>query len=419
MLTESEALVRHAPPLSHDPNCRLCGDRLHRTVVDLGSVPLATAISQPGEPAPCHPLHVRVCDSCLLVQTQALVGPEGDPRGDSGPAVNSCLEQARRFTAAMQHRLGLGAGSLVIAIGSGDGVALRPFQELGVSVLGIEPDGDVAAAAAASGVPTETGFFKASTAMEIAVRFGRADLVLVSDVLPVVADLFDFAAGFAGILRPKGIVVFQFPHLLPIMQRAQFDAFRHDRYNYLSLAVVEHVLRSVGLRVFDAERLPDEGGALRVYACHPRGPYAARPALKTVRQEETWAGLDRADGYDGFGARVEAEREDIRDFLKIRHAAGRTVAAWGVAARGVMMLNTCGVTTVQVAWVADPDVALHGLRLPGCDIPIVSPDMLLTERPDDLLILPWPRAAEIAAGLLPIRQKGTQFWTFSPGIKRV
>ena len=214
-------------------------------------------------------------------------------------------------------------------------------------------------------------------------------------------------------------MVFQFPHLLPIMQRTQFDAFRHDRYNYLSLAVVEHILRSVGLRVFDADRLTDEGGALRVYACHPRGPHAARPALKVVRQAESWGGLDRPDGYGGFAAEMEAARDDIRDFMKIRHAAGRYVAAYGVAVRGIMMLNACGIGADQVAWVADPDASLHGMRLPGSGIPIVPVEMMADQRPDDLLILPWPRAAEVAAGLLPIRQKGTQFWTISPAIKRV
>ncbi len=426
--SHDRAPPRHAPParagraapLPPDrPACRLCGDRLTRSMVDFGALPLACRTRARGESLPAHDLRVLICDSCLLVQVRdpvpgdALAGPRHRPDPAAG------LDQDQRFATAARQRLGLGPASLVIEVGSGDGAALRPFQDAGVPVLGIEPAADVAATAVAQGIPTEAGLFNAATAMGTAVRFGRADLVLVRNVLPAVPDLFDFAAGFAGILRPKGIVVFQFPHLLPIIQKIQFDAFRHDRYNYLSLVVLEHVLRSVGLRAFDAERLADHGGSLRVYACHPRGPHAVRPALKAARQAEGWAGLDRPAGYQGFAARMAAAREDVRDFMRIRRAAGRRVAGYGVSARGTMMLNVCGVRSDQMAWVADPDPWQCGRALPGCGIPIVSPETLSDDRPDDLVILPWPRAAEIAASLLPLRQKGTQFWTFSPAIKRV
>ncbi len=269
------------------------------------------------------------------------------------------------------------------------------------------------------GIRTEISFFNAETAMDIAVRHGRADLVVADNVLPEVADLFDFAAGFAAILRPKGVVTFSFPHVVSLIQKVQFDAFRHGRYSYLSLLVLERVLRSVGLRAFDAEQLPDHGGSLRVYACHTHGPQAARPALKALRQAETLAGLDQPQGYLSFAARADAAREDVRAFLQVRRAGGRRVAAYGAAARGITMLNCCGITTAEISCVADPDVTKHGRFLPGSQIPIVAPDALVASPPDDLIILPWTTSPEIAAGLLPMRQKGTQFWTAIPAIKRV
>jgi hypothetical protein len=425
MLTDVETVT--APDVSTTPRlaCRLCGAGLHRNLIDLGCTPLATrtvsAKDDWGKYEPTYPLRASVCDSCLLVQIEDAAPVDRTDRPDAYLSSRSALrvDHARRFAATMRQRLGLGAGSLVIEVASNDGYLLRHFQEAGINVLGIEPAVNAAMAAQALGIPTEIGFFTAETAMEIAVRHGRADLVVADNVLAEVPDLFDFAAGFAGILRPKGVVTFQFPHLLSMIQKIQFDAFRHDRYSYLSLLVLERVLRSVGLRVFDAERLPDHGGSLRVYACHARGPRAARPSLKAVRQAENWAGLDRPESYAAFGPRVEAAREEVRDFFRIRRASGRRVAAYGAAARGNTLLNCCEVTVEEIPCIADPDPDKHGCYLPGSHIPIVSPEVLADVRPDDLVILPWTNAAEIAAGLLPLRQRGTLFWTVTPSVRRV
>jgi SAM-dependent methyltransferase len=319
----------------------------------------------------------------------------------------------------MRQRLGLDAGSLVIEIGSNDGYLLRHFRAEGVPVLGIEPARAAAAAAEEIGIPTETGFFSAETAMDIAVRHGRADLVVANNVLPHVPDLFDFAAGFAGILRPNGVLTLQVPHLLSLVQRVQFDAFRHDAYSYLSLLVLERILRSVGLRVFDAERLADHGGSLRVHACHAVSTHGARPGLKALRQAESFAQLDRRDFYSGFGARVAAARAEITAFMMVRREAGRRVAAYGAAARGATLLNCCGLGPELVACVADADPDKHGRMLPGSRVPIVPVEALMDAPPDDLVILPWPHAPEIAARLPALRQRGTQFWTMVPRMARV
>lgn len=368
-----------------------------------------------------YPLRARVCDTCLLVQIEDVAAADQSlPRHaflSSRSAL--CVDHARRFATVMRQRLGLGTGSLVIEIASNDGYLLRHFRDAQIPVLGIEPALNAVAAARSLGIPTEIGSFDAQVAMDIAVRHGRADLVIADNVLSQVPDLFDFIAGFVSILRPKGIATFKFPHLLAVIEKGQFDAFRHDRYFYLSLLVLERVLRSVGLRVFDAERLADHGGSLRVFACHARASYAARPSLRAVRLAETSAGLDHPDGYGAFAAGAEAVWEEVREFLRTRRLAGRRVAAYGAAARGNTLLNCCGITPAHIVCVADPDPDKHGRLLPGSHIPIVAPATLMQTRPDDVIILPWPSAPEIAAGLVSLRQKGTRFWTAIPTVKRV
>ncbi len=404
-----------------EPACRLCGARLHRTLIDLGCMPLANRTITADDADQVYPLHARICDTCMLVQIPDVAPPDmlAPPRPFLSSRSSVCVEHARRFAQAMRQRLGLDSHSLVIEIGSNDGYLLRHFQLAGIPVLGIDPAHNAAAAASELGIHTEIGFFSAETAMEIAVRHGRADLVVANNVLPHVPDLFDFAAGFAGILRPNGVMTLQVPHLLALVGRGQFDAFRHDSYAYLSLQVLERVLRSVGLRVFDAERLPDHGGSLRVHACHAVSCHGARPGLKAVRQAEAIAQLDRRDFYSGFSGRVAAARDEIAEFMRVRQQAGRRVAAYGAAARGATLLNCCGIGTPQIACVADPDTAKHGRLLPGSRIPIVPLEALLDDPPDDLIILPWPHVTEIAVRLQLLRQRGTHFWATMPRIGRV
>lgn len=409
--------VRPWPLSQTEPACRLCGARLHRTLVDLGEVPLANRpIATTEADDQRHSLQVRICDNCTLVQLAGSVQPNviatSRPYRPARSAVY--LTRARLHAETVRKRLRLGADSLVIEIGSSDGTWLHPFQAAGIPILGIDPLPNTAI-----DIPTERAFFNTETAMEIAVRHGSADHVIAANVLPFVPDLFDFAAGVASILRPNGMLTLQVPHLLSLMQTTQFDAFRHDAYSYLSLRVLEHVSRSVGLRVFDAERLPDHGGSLRVHACHVDGPHAARAGLKGVRQAESFGELDRRDLYSGFGDRVANAQSEIREFLSNRRTAGRRVAAYGAATRGRALLNSCGITTGEIACVADPDPARHGRLLPGSGIPIVSPEDLMTDRPDDIIILPWPHATEIALELTPLRQLGTQLWIPIPRITRV
>jgi 2-polyprenyl-3-methyl-5-hydroxy-6-metoxy-1,4-benzoquinol methylase len=408
-------------PTLTEPACRLCGARLNRTLIDFGHLPLGNrtiAADAPNDQS--YRLHARICDNCTLVQVADVGAPEtiAAPRLYLSTRFATSLNKAKRNAEAMRKRHRLGAESLVIEVGSYDGTRLRHFQAAGIQVLGIESSPTAVSAATEIGIPTVVGLFNTETAMEIAVRHGCADLVLANDVLPHAPDLFDFAAGLASILRPNGVLIVQVPHLLSLVQKMQFDAFRHDSYTYLSLRVLEHVLRSVGLRVFDAEQVPDHGGSLRAHACHVIAPHAARPGLKSVRLAEGFGEREQPDFYAGFSDRVAEARAEIQKFLRTRRVAGRRVAAYGVATRGNTLLNWCGITTDEIACVADPDPAKHGRLLPGSRIPIVPVEVLMDDPPDDVVILPWPNAAEAALELLPLRRRGTQLWTPVPRIAR-
>jgi SAM-dependent methyltransferase len=406
-------------------SCRLCGAPLTRSLVDLGETPLANAYptreqAEHGADR-CYRLHAKVCDSCLLVQVDEVVSPDSifSDYAYFSSYSTSWVEHARRYAEAMIERFNLGTGSLVMEVASNDGYLLRHFHAAGIPVLGIEPAANVAASARAIGIPTEVTFFGVDTAMQIAAVHGSADLVAANNVLAHVPDIFSFVAGFAAVLRPNGVVTFEFPHLLNLIEQVQFDTIYHEHYSYLSLLVVERVLRSTGLRAFDVDRIPTHGGSLRVYACHARGPHSTHSRLRALRVAETNAGLDRASAYDDFGPKVAAVQAGFRDFVAHRKAAGRRVAAYGAAAKGNTFLNSCGITDRDIICVADRNPAKQGRLLPGSHVPIVPPEALADTGADDLIILPWNIAPEIAGQLSDLRKTGTQFWTACPTMQRV
>jgi len=401
--------------------CRFCRTPLVHTFLDLGRQPLAnsylTAEQLAAGTERSYPLHVRVCDACFLVQADDAVPADAifdDAYAYFSSYSTSWVEHARRYAAAMTERFGLGPESLVVEVASNDGYLLQHFVDMDIPVLGIEPTANTAETAIARGVPTEVMFFGEATGRMLAARGLRADLMAANNVLAHVPDIGDFVAGFREVLKDEGVLTFEFPHLLNLIEKVQFDTIYHEHYSYLSLLAVEQVLRAKGLRPFDVERLSTHGGSLRLFCAHVGSGHEETDALRRLRADEDVAGLGRIETYAGFAPRVEAVRDSFRAFLASEKAAGRKLAAYGAAAKGNTFLNYCGTTTDDIVAVFDASPAKQGRFLPGSHLPILSPEAVRQVRPDDLLILPWNLKDEIMGQMAFIRDWGGRFVTASP-----
>ncbi|RAI56223.1 class I SAM-dependent methyltransferase [Roseicella frigidaeris] len=390
--------------------CRACGGRLGPVFCDLGSQPVANAYIRPeqaGLAEPVFPLRAVVCSACRLVQLDTVVDAEGifADYAYLSSMSSTWLAHAARFCAAMTVRLGLGPASFVVEVASNDGYLLRNFVAAGIPCLGIEPAANVAAMARAAGVPTEARFFGRAAARDLLAARGRpADLVIANNVLAHVPDLDDFIGGLALLAGPAGTVSIEAPHLVALVDGVQFDTIYHEHYAYWSLLAMEAALAWHGLRVFDVERLPTHGGSLRVLATAARREATA--GLGAVRAEEAARGLGGEGFYAGFMPRVQAVLEGLRAWLAEAAAAGRRVCAYGAAAKGNTLLNAAGVTAAQILAVADRSPEKQGRLLPGSRIPVVAPEAMLAQRPDEILILPWNIEAEIARQLREAGYRG-------------
>jgi 2-polyprenyl-3-methyl-5-hydroxy-6-metoxy-1,4-benzoquinol methylase len=391
--------------------CRLCGTPLTRTFVDLGMSPLCESYipaDRLDEPEVFYPLHVRLCDSCLLVQLPTYVPGEqifSDYAYFSSYS-DSWVTHAKRYAEAMIDRLALAPGSLVTEVASNDGYLLQHFQAAGIPVLGVEPAANVAAAAQARGIRTEVQFLGPETGREIAARCGQADLVAGNNVFAHVPDIRGFAAGLRALVKDNGLVTLEFPHLLRLIERRQYDTIYHEHFSYLSLLTSARALATAGLRVVDVDELATHGGSLRVYARPEEAAGEPTANVKAVLAAEAAAGLHTVAGYEGFAAAVLKIKSGLVGFLLAAAREGRTVAGYGAPGKGNTLLNHCGVRPDLLSYTVDRSPVKQGRFLPGTHIPIYAPERLAQTRPDYIVVLPWNLREEISVQLAYVRSWG-------------
>jgi SAM-dependent methyltransferase len=360
------------------------------------------------EPEVFYPLHVRLCESCLLVQIPAYVSGEhifSDYAYFSSYS-DSWVAHAKRYAEAMIDRLGLTSSSLVTEVASNDGYLLQHFAARGIPVLGVEPAANVAEAARARGVPTVVQFLAPDTGREIARQHGRADLVAGNNVFAHVPDIRGFAAGLRALVSDEGLVTLEFPHLLRLIERRQYDTVYHEHFSYLSLLTSSRALATAGLRVIDVDELDTHGGSLRVYARPEASAGEPTTRVKAVLEEEESAGLHGVAGHVGFASQVLQIKSDLVGFLLAAAREGRSVAGYGAPGKGNTLLNHCGIRSDLLAYTVDRSPVKQGKFLPGTHIPIHPPERLAETRPDYVLVLPWNLRDEITPQLDYIRSWG-------------
>lgn len=396
--------------------CNFCKAPLTRTFCDLGTSPVSNSFIRPENaqaPEPFYPLHVYACSECYLVQL-----PEHKSAGEIftddyvyfSSMSQSWLAHSKAYCEAMRKRFELTSNSCAIEVASNDGYLLQYFHGMGIPVLGIEPSGNVAEVARKKGIETQVRFFGVKLATELKESGTQADLLLGNNVLAHVPDINDFVEGLAIALKPEGVITMEFPHLARLVDGVQFDTIYHEHFSYLSLTAVRRVFDAHGLTVFDVEELQTHGGSLRIFAAHRNSQRAAvSPRIDELLTREKIQGLTDVSRFAEFAEKVKETKRSLLDFLIKAKREGKTIAAYGAAAKGNTLLNYCGVRSDFIDFVVDRAESKQGRLLPGTRIPVLPLDAIDTARPDYLLILPWNLRDEIVSSMAHIRQWGGAF----------
>ncbi len=386
-------------------------------------MPLAQNFLQPrqlDDMEPFYPLHVYICEKCLLVQLKEYVSPK-DIFSDYAyfsSYSDSWLEHARKYSHRMIERLGLDHHSRVVEIASNDGYLLQYFLQAGIQVLGIEPAHNVAEVARQNGIPTLNKFFNSTTAGELVAEGKRADLLVGNNVLAHVPQVVDLVQAMARLLNDHGVITMEFPHVVRLIEENQFDTIYHEHYSYFSFTTVHNLFAAQGLEIFDVEQLPTHGGSLRIYARHVQDN--SQPLMESVAallQDEAAGGYDSLETYLHFTDRVAHTKRRLLSFLVEAKDQGKSVVGYGAPAKGNTLLNYCGIGTDLLEYTVDRSPHKQGKFLPGTHIPVSPVEQIARTRPDYVLILPWNLSNEVMHQLDYIREWNARFVVPIPEVR--
>jgi SAM-dependent methyltransferase len=406
--------------------CRHCQANLNVPFIDLGAAPPSNAylgIDALNAPEKYYPLRVLVCTDCWLVQTEDYAQAEELFAVDYAyfsSFSSTWLHHAEQYVANMIARFGLGNDSYVVEVAANDGYLLQFVKVRDIPCLGIEPTSSTAAAARAKGIPVVEDFFGVRLAGELIAQGKQADLTAANNVLAHVPDINDFVSGFALLLKPQGVATFEFPHLLKLVEENQFDTIYHEHFSYLSLIAVERIFAVNGLKVFDVEEHPTHGGSLRVFAQRAdTGQHPVSTKVGELLQREAHAGMKTATYYTGFQAKTDKVKDDFLSFLLEAKRQGKTVVAYGAAAKGNTLMNYAGIRPDLISFVVDLNPAKQGKFMPGNRLAIVDESQLQTAKPDYVVILPWNLKTEVMQQLEYIKSWNGQFVIAVPNMEVV
>lgn len=403
--------------------CRGCGAPNPEVVLDLGNMPLANGLLSKEDlsrPEPRYPLALSFCSTCYLAQITEIVPPEVLFREYAyfSSVSDAMVEHARELVAMLARTRGLDGTSLVIEPASNDGYLLQHYVARGIPVLGIEPARNVAAAAMARGIPTLAEFLDREAGERLAREGKLADVVHANNVLAHVPALDSFVAAMATVLKPTGVIVIETPYVRDLVDRLEFDTIYHEHVFYYSLTSLELVFARHGLMISDVEHVSIHGGSLRVFVV-PDGAARATRAVSTMLAEEAAAGMRTVEYFNGFAHRVLALGDELRATLVRAKSAGESIAAYGAAAKGAVLLNAFGIGTETIDFVADRSPYKQGRFMPGVHIPIRPVEDLETAQPDACLLLAWNFADEILEQQRRYRATGGRFIIPAPHVRLV
>jgi hypothetical protein len=293
-------------------------------------------------------------------------------------------------------------GSLVVDLGSNDGTLLQGFKSHGMNVLGVEPT-DIAEIAIQNGIRTIQKFFGSDVAEEIKDDHGEVSVVTAANTFAHVAQLGDLVRGVESMLVDGGMFVSESHYILDLLQTVQYDAIYHEHLKYYSLKSILKLFSYYDFTVVDAERIPNYGGSIRVYARKGKGHQVA-DRMRHLLTDEQRAGLDDSQTYLDFRDKVIQSKIDLQSLIVDLTKQGKRVVGIGCPGRASTLLNYCNIDSVLMPYIAEQSTSLKlGLFLPGQHIPIVDERIIFEESVENALLLSWHYATPIIEKL---RTKG-------------
>ena len=402
-------------------DCRTCKGTDLVKFLDFGNMPLAGGFIKKEQlkDDAAYPLAVYFCRNCKEAQVLDIVPSEvlfKDYRflaSVTKTLSNHFVEYAKE----MKERF-LGKDSLVVEFGSNDGVLLKPFMELEVKAVGVEPAKNIAEVAVSKGCTVVNGLFTEKTAKKISSEYGKADMICANNVFAHIDDMHDVMRGIKALLKPDGIYVFEVHYLLDLVKTFQYDMIYHEHLMYHSVAALQYLLSLFGMEIFEVKRIPIHSGSIRVYSCN-KGNKKIDNSVQELLDIEKKEGLDKEVTFLKFAKDVLKKRDEISGIVNKLKSEGKRVVGYGASGRSVIHLNFSNLGKDKIDYVVDESPERVGRFVPGVQIPIVSPEVFRKDQPDYAVLFAYNYEKEVLEKEKEFTKKGGKFIIPIPEIRIV
>ena len=408
--------------------CKFCTTIVNEPTFDIGNTAVSNDLiteDRLNSPEKTYPLIFYICPQCLLAQTEQY--NEGyEIFSDDYVYFSSCssywLKHAKQYVEDITTRLNLGKSSFVLEIASNDGYLLTNFLEKNIKCLGVEPTRSTAQEAIKKDVPTIVDFFNLELADRLEKEGSQADLVIANNVLAHVPDIKNFVASLKKVLKKDGTITIEFPHLLSLIEKNEFDTIYHEHFFYFSVLTLVKIFSKYNLSIYDLDELETHGGSIRVYIAHTNSNIhknSDKKNLNRILNKELTYGLDSLEYYRKLQHNAFDIKLDSLQYLIKNKLDGKRIIAFGAAAKGNTFLNYCGIKSDIIEAVIDETPNKIGKYLPQSKIPILSFSSIKDLKPDVIVILPWNHKDEIIKKLEFTKEWGCEIVIFIPKLEKL
>ena len=369
-------------------NCRSCGNVNLKRVVSLGYQPLANnLLNKVSEKCELYPLEVNYCDKCHNCQLSVAVDPKKMFANYLYTSSTSKVFRDHFINAAKHYHKELKLNkkkSYILDIGSNDGVALKPFLDLGFKkILGIEPAKNLAKLANKNRIKTFNGFLEKKNIKKIKKN---ADLILASNVFAHSDKLKEMAECMLSLLSKKGTIVIEVQYLINTLKDLTFDNIYHEHYNYWSLTSFKNFFDQFEAKIFKAEKIDTHGGSLRIYVKKDK-KVKIDISVKKILNEEDKFGIKKFKTYQEFGKKVYKIRENVLKNIKKLKNNNKKIIGYGAPAKATTALNFFGISK-EIDFIVEDNKLKHNKFIPGVKVPIKN-KLQIKNKNNVLLVLAW------------------------------
>lgn len=392
-------------------SCRICRGKSFFTFLKLRPMPRPNGFLKKPIKEEHYPLDVSRCQTCGHVQLDHVINPKAL---FSHYLYMSSMSQTmlRHFQSSARNlirRFKLKPGSLVVDIGSNDGTFLSTFPKR-IRTLGIDPAKNLQAVAEARGVKTHVAFFSEKTAKQVLKKYGSADLISGINVFAHIDDLDGVFAGVQVLLKKNGVLLMEFPYLVDLVAKNEFDTIYHEHLSYFLIKPLRVILARHGLDIFDVERFSTHGGTIRLYVQRLTDhPYKISEAVEELHQEEKAIGMYRNDTYEQFAKNIQAIPAGLDSLVAELKRKGKKIVGYGASAKANVLLNMCRFTAKHLDYIVDSTPYKQGLYTPGTHVPIVPEERLLKDQPDYAVLFIWNFQEEVLKKQQEFLKRGGRF----------